>query len=111
MTLLVGGGVLAMATGARRLGALSFIIGAIITFATRSGYVSFLGFTGPELSADQSLFWGFQLAVLALGVVIVGFTAVKAQASKMTLATCAAAVIIAELSGRIAFYNLWHITM
>ncbi|VTP84808.1 anaerobic dimethyl sulfoxide reductase chain C [Proteus vulgaris] len=111
MTLLVGGGVLAMATGARRLGALSFIIGAIITFATRSGYVSFLGFTGPELSADQSLFWGFQLAVLALGVVIVGFTAVKAQASKMTLVTCAAAVIIAELSGRIAFYNLWHITM
>ncbi|MEQ4923004.1 dimethyl sulfoxide reductase anchor subunit family protein [Proteus hauseri] len=111
MTLLVGGGVLAMATGARRLGALSFIIGAIITLATRSGYVSFLGFTGPELSAEQTVFWGFQLAVLALGIVIVGFTALKAQASKMTLATCAAAVIIAELSGRIAFYNLWHITM
>ncbi|MEY2343900.1 hypothetical protein I3679_005470 [Proteus mirabilis] len=91
--------------------ALSFIIGAIITFAARSGYVSFLSFNGPELSAEQSLFWGFQLAVLALGIVVVGFSALKAQTSKVTLATCAAAVVIAELSGRIAFYNLWHITM
>ncbi|EMP2041020.1 TPA: dimethyl sulfoxide reductase anchor subunit [Proteus mirabilis] len=111
MTLLIGGGVLAMVSGARRLGALSFIIGAIITFAARSGYVSFLSFNGPELSAEQSLFWGFQLAVLALGIVVVGFSALKAQTSRVTLATCAAAVVIAELSGRIAFYNLWHITM
>ncbi|WP_286411775.1 DmsC/YnfH family molybdoenzyme membrane anchor subunit, partial [Proteus mirabilis] len=39
MTLLIVGGVLAMVSGARRLGALSCIIGAIITCAARSGYV------------------------------------------------------------------------
>ncbi|OAT35990.1 dimethyl sulfoxide reductase anchor subunit family protein [Proteus myxofaciens] len=111
MTLLVGGGALALATGARRLGALSFIIGAVITLAARSGYVSFLGFTAPELGAEQSVFWGFQLAVLALGIMVVGFASLKTQASRMTLATCAAAIILAELSGRIAFYNLWQITM
>lgn len=111
MTFLIGGGALAMTVGAKRLGAFAFIIGAIITLATRAGYVSFLGFTGPELGAAQSGFWGFQSAVLALGIIVIGFTAVKAQASKFTLATCAVAIILAELSGRIAFYNLWQITM
>ncbi len=42
----------------------------------------FLSFNGPELSAEQSLFWGFQLAVLALGIVVVGFSALKRKPQK-----------------------------
>jgi len=46
-------------------------------------------------------------------IALAGFIgmALKQRAPKATLVTCVAAVILAELAGRIAFYNLWQITM
>ncbi|EKT55569.1 dimethyl sulfoxide reductase anchor subunit family protein [Providencia sneebia] len=111
MTMFVGGGALAMAIGARGLGIASFLIGTIVIFASRAGYLSFLAETGPAISAEQTGFWGFQVIVLVIA--LAGFIgmALKQNAPKTLLATCASAVILAELAGRIAFYNLWQITM
>ncbi|EUD07600.1 DmsC/YnfH family molybdoenzyme membrane anchor subunit [Providencia alcalifaciens] len=110
-TLFVGGGALAMAIGARGLGLTSFLVGTFAIFASRASYQAFLGETAPALSAEQTGFWGFQVIVLAIALAaFVGF-AIKQRSPKVPLLTCAAAVLLAELSGRIAFYNLWQITM
>ncbi|BBG59247.1 DMSO reductase anchor subunit [Providencia rustigianii] len=110
-TMFVGGGALAIAIGARGLGIAAFLLGTLAIFASRAGYQAFLSETGPALSAEQTGFWGFQVVVLVIALAaFVGF-ALKQRAPKIPLATCAAAVLLAELSGRIAFYNLWQITM
>ncbi len=111
MTLLVGGGALAIAIGARQLGTLSFVVGALVIFATRAGYQGFLSDTGPLLSVEQSGFWGFQLVILALAVFVFAAAIMKQRMPKTVLASCAGAVMLAELAGRVAFYNLWQITM
>lgn len=111
MTLFVGGGALAILMGAQRLGSMAFLLGAVIIFATRAMYISFLGETGPEISAEQAGFWGFQLVVLALMLFIFPALLYRGGNSTAVLGICAIAVILAELSGRIAFYNLWQITM
>ncbi|MEQ5285036.1 MULTISPECIES: dimethyl sulfoxide reductase anchor subunit family protein [Providencia] len=111
MTLLVAGGTLAILFGAQRLGAMAFLIGSIMIFATRAAYVSFLGETGPGISAEQAGFWSFQLVVLAVMLFVYPALLYRGRNSFALLGLCALAVILAELSGRIAFYNLWQITM
>lgn len=111
MTLLVGGGALAVIIGARQLGVLCFIVGSVAIFASRAGYQSFLSESGPQLSAEQPPFWAFQLVILALAIFIFAVTVLKQRMPKTILVTCAGAVLMAELAGRIAFYNLWQITM
>lgn len=51
------------------------------------------------------------MVVLAIALAAFVGMALKQRAPRATLATCAAAVLLAELAGRIAFYNLWQITM
>lgn len=111
MTLLIAGGALAILFGAQRLGAMTFLIGSIIIFATRAAYVSFLGETGPEISAEQAGFWSFQLVVLAVMLFVYPALLYRGRNSSVILGLCVLAVILAELAGRIAFYNLWQITM
>lgn len=111
MTLLVGGGALAIFIGARPLGTLAFTLGAMVIFASHVGYQSFLGETSPLLGSEQTGFWGFQLVVLALALFAFAAMVLKEKAPKATLATCACVVLLAELSGRVAFYNLWQIAM
>lgn len=110
-TMFVGGGALAIAIGARGLGIASFLVGTFAIFASRAGYQAFLSETGSTLSAEQTGFWGFQVIVLTIALAgFIGMT-LKQRTPKFTLVACAAAVLLAELSGRIAFYNLWQITM
>lgn len=111
MTMLVGGGALAIAIGARGLGIAAFLIGTFAIFSSRANYQAFLTETGPALSSEQAGFWGFQVVVLAIALAAFIGMVLKQRAPKSTLATCAIAVLFAELSGRIAFYNLWQITM
>lgn len=111
MTMLVGGGALAIVIGARGLGIASFLIGTLAIFASRAGYQAFLSDTGPALSNEQTVFWGFQVVVLVIALAAFVGMALKQRTSKTILATSAAAVLLAELAGRIAFYNLWQITM
>ncbi|AJJ01013.1 DMSO reductase anchor subunit family protein [Yersinia pseudotuberculosis IP 32953] len=111
MTVLVGGGAFAMLTGARQLGAIALLAGAIVTLVNKPGYLTFLGQGSAELSSQQTLFWGIQILLLVLGVFVAAAALLKDKIPRATLAVCASALIIGELAGRIAFYNLWQIPM
>ncbi|CNB50968.1 anaerobic dimethyl sulfoxide reductase subunit B [Yersinia frederiksenii] len=111
MTVLVGGGAFAILTGARQLGASALLIGAIITLVNKPGYLSFLGQSSIELSSQQTLFWGIQILLLALGIFVAAAALLKDKIPRATLAVSASALVIGELAGRIAFYNLWQVAM
>ncbi|PVF12560.1 diguanylate cyclase, partial [Yersinia pestis] len=71
----------------------------------------FPGQGSAELSSQQTLFWGIQILLLVLGVFVAAAALLKDKIPRATLAVCASALIIGELAGRIAFYNLWQIPM
>ncbi|MFB5187166.1 dimethyl sulfoxide reductase anchor subunit family protein [Yersinia intermedia] len=111
MTVLVGGGAFAILTGARQLGALAVLVGAIVTLVNKPGYLSFLGQSSVELSSQQGLFWGIQILLLTLGIFVATAALLKDRIPRVTLAVSASALVIGELAGRIAFYNLWQVPM
>lgn len=111
MTVLVGGGAFAILTGARQLGASALLIGAIITLVNKPGYLSFLGQSSIELSSQQTLFWGIQILLLTLGIFVAAAALLKDRIPRATLAVSASGLVIGELAGRIAFYNLWQVAM
>lgn len=111
MTVLVGGGAFAILTGARQLGAVAVLIGAIVTLVNKPGYLSFLGQSSAELSSQQALFWGIQILLLTLGIFVAAAALLKDRIPRATLAVSASALVIGELAGRIAFYNLWQVPM
>lgn len=110
MTVLVGGGAFAILTGARQLGATALLVGAIVTLVNKPGYLSFLGHS-VELSSQQAVFWGGQILLLTLGIFVAAAALLKDQIPRTTLAVSASALVIGELAGRIAFYNLWQVPM
>ncbi|HDL6963197.1 TPA: dimethyl sulfoxide reductase anchor subunit [Yersinia enterocolitica] len=110
MTVLVGGGAFAILTGARQVGATALLVGAIVTLVNKPGYLSFLGQSSVELSSQQTIFWGVQILLLTLGI-FVAAALLKDRIPRATLAVSASALVIAELAGRIAFYNLWQVPM
>lgn len=111
MTVLVGGGAFAILTGARQIGALAVLVGAIVTLVNKPGYLSFLGQSSAELSSQQGLFWGIQILLLTLGIFVATAALLKDRIPRVTLAVSASALVIGELAGRIAFYNLWQVPM
>lgn len=111
MTVLVAGGALAILTGSHKLGALSLIVGTVTTMMSKPIYLGFLGQVSPELSAQQSTFWAIQLTMLALAVFVTAAVLLKDRVPRATLLVSASAIIIGELAGRIAFYNLWQVAM
>ncbi|MGM7745481.1 dimethyl sulfoxide reductase anchor subunit family protein [Yersinia enterocolitica] len=111
MTILVGGGAFAILIGARQVGATALLVGAIVTLVNKPGYLSFLGQSSVELSSQQTIFWGVQILLLTLGVFVAAAALLKDRIPRATLAVSASALVIAELAGRIAFYNLWQVPM
>ncbi|WP_145556564.1 dimethyl sulfoxide reductase anchor subunit family protein [Yersinia canariae] len=111
MTVLVGGGAFAILTGARQLGAIALLVGAIVTLVNKPGYLSFLGQSSMELSSQQTVFWGVQILLLTLGIFVAAAALLKDRIPRATLAVSASALVIGELAGRIAFYNLWQVPM
>ncbi|MDA5544221.1 MULTISPECIES: dimethyl sulfoxide reductase anchor subunit family protein [Yersinia] len=111
MTVLVGGGAFAILTGARQLGATALLVGAIVTLVNKPGYLSFLGHSSVDLSSQQSVFWGVQILLLTLGIFVAAAALLKDRIPRTTLAVSASALVIGELAGRIAFYNLWQVPM
>ncbi|CFR17286.1 dimethyl sulfoxide reductase anchor subunit family protein [Yersinia kristensenii] len=111
MTVLVGGGAFAILTGARQLGATALLVGAIVTLVNKPGYLSFLGQSSVELSSQQTVFWGVQVLLLTLGIFVAAAALLKDRIPRTTLAVSASALVIGELAGRIAFYNLWQVPM
>lgn len=109
LTPLIGGGILAGLFGLR-LGLLVSVLAILASFCLRPGYMSTLMSADGVLTAAQTSWFTAQAALLAVG--IVGVVAWSRRKSSVTvLAMTAVVVIVAELVGRIAFYNLWTLPM
>lgn len=109
LTPLIGGGILAGLFGLR-LGLLVSVLAILVSFCLRPGYVSTLMSADDALTAAQTSWFTAQAALLALGIVGV-VTWARLKSSVTVLAMTAVVVIVAELVGRIAFYNLWTLPM
>ncbi|HAT1573902.1 TPA: dimethyl sulfoxide reductase anchor subunit [Raoultella ornithinolytica] len=106
LTPLISGGALAALFGIRRLGLMVSVVAILFSFCLRPGYMSTLMAADGMLTAAQNSWFTAQAALLAIGVVgAVVYTRLKT--GHAMLATMALVVIVAELVGRIAFYNLW----
>ncbi|MFV0481101.1 MAG: dimethyl sulfoxide reductase anchor subunit family protein [Campylobacteraceae bacterium] len=110
-TLLVGGGAVAALVGARKLGIIALFVGVILSFAFKPFYFSFLGEISPMLTSEQTTFWLVQLVCLAIALFFGAITLFKKENVASFLSIAAIAVVIGELSSRVAFYNLWSIPM
>lgn len=110
LTPLIGGGALAALFGVRRLGLIVSVLAILASFCLRPGYMSTLMSADGILTAAQTSWFTAQAALLALGVMgAVVYT--RLRKGRTMLATMALVVIVAELAGRIAFYNLWTLPM
>lgn len=110
MTVLMGGGAVALSLGAKKSGAIALLVGVVLSLLFKPEYYAFINHIAPELAPQQWLFWGIQLLCIAFG----GFIAISSLLKKDSYAlllTGASLVMIGEFSARAAFYNLWMITM
>ncbi|MBK4716809.1 MULTISPECIES: dimethyl sulfoxide reductase anchor subunit family protein [Tenebrionibacter/Tenebrionicola group] len=110
LTPLIGGGALAAALGARRLGLVVSIVGIIVSFCLRPGYLSSLLLADAPLAAAQSGWFTAQAVLLAAGA-LGALLYIRTRHGQGLLYASAGVVIVAELLGRIAFYNLWTLPM
>lgn len=110
LTPLIGGGALAAALGVCRLGLIVSIVGIIVSFCLRPGYLSTILLADAPLAAAQSDWFTAQTVLLAAGT-LGALVYIRARSGQTLLFASAVVVVAAELIGRIAFYNLWTLPM
>ncbi|SQI44474.1 DMSO reductase anchor subunit [Leminorella richardii] len=111
LTAPVCGGIIAAALGAVRLGALFGALGAGLSLALRSGYIDALAAANERLVQAQETWFTAQMALLVVVLAFCMMTFIGRLNNRAVLALVALLAIAAELAGRVAFYNLWFITM
>ncbi|MDR3439066.1 DmsC/YnfH family molybdoenzyme membrane anchor subunit [Telmatospirillum sp.] len=110
LTSLVTGGALAALLGARRLGLVISLIGIVVSFCIRPAYLAWLMQANAELAPRQTTWFTAQLVLLAIAVCAGLWTLWRERRYSM-VALNLVLVVVAELVGRIAFYNLWTLPM
>lgn len=111
LTVLISGGMCALALGVRKFGSLSVIIGVALSLATRSGYMTFLHEQVPHLMDAQTTFWYGYLFAVTVALLAALWSMVRRQISTPIYVGAAGVVLVGELASRITFYNLWWFTM
>ncbi|PVZ86311.1 diguanylate cyclase [Serratia sp. S1B] len=111
LTVLISGGMCALALGVRKLGSLSVITGGAISLATRAGYMTFLHEQVPHLMDAQTLFWYGYIFAVIVALLAAFWSIFKRQVFTPIYLSSAGIVLLGELASRITFYNLWWITM
>lgn len=109
MTVFIGGGACAMVIGARKLGALTLLIGIALSLFFKPEYFAIITQNSSTLATAQLRFWGLQLLCLAIGAFIAGIAIARPQPYQIVFTFGAIIVLIGELAARIAFYNLWSV--
>ncbi|WP_392559902.1 dimethyl sulfoxide reductase anchor subunit family protein [Orbus mooreae] len=110
-TMLILGGVTITVFGIRKLGIICFTIGSIIVLTTKLPYIHFVSGITPDLAQAQYCFWLIQCGTLGIALIITFINSFKCGKSTAIYAAVAILALVGELSGRIAFYNLWAIPM
>ncbi|WEM40884.1 dimethyl sulfoxide reductase anchor subunit [Photobacterium sp. DA100] len=111
VSVFITGGALAAVLGAFRHGIAVSIAAVFVTLALRFDYITFVTGVEPVLAAQQSSLWVTQAIALLIGGALAFFALMKQKSAPPILLSVCSLVIIAELVGRVSFYNLWSITM
>ncbi|MBC7005244.1 dimethyl sulfoxide reductase anchor subunit [Photobacterium sp. BZF1] len=111
LTVLVAGGAFALMLGAHKLGFATLAVGALVSLAAKPNYIGFVTQAAPELAVNQYSLWGAQAVALLVAVLIGCGIFSQKGAAKPLLIAGAGVMLVGELIGRIAFYNLWAIPM
>lgn len=110
-SMLILGGLLAITFDIRKIGFIFFFIGALIVLVTKIPYINFIDQHSPQLAIAQYCWWQIQCGLLVLAMLITLINSRKQRHSTAIYAISLLLAIVAELCGRIAFYNLWAISM
>lgn len=111
LTVLVVGGTFAVMAGAHKVGTAAITGGVLVSLAAKPDYIGFVTQQVPELAVQQYMLWGLQSVMLVVAAAVCLIALVRKEVMKPVLIGGAAMVLVGELLGRIAFYNLWAIPM
>lgn len=111
MTVVVAGSAMAVAFGSGRIALFTLVAGALVSVAAKPDYVGFVVKQAPSLASAQYMLWAFQVLTILIALAAGIFYATKENAPKALAFSAAVLVIVGELVGRVAFYNLWQIPM
>lgn len=110
LTVFTSGGLVAAALGAGRKAAWMAIAGIVVSLLIRPSYISILWQANNTVASEQTLWFGLQVLFMLIALILTLFILFK-RLPRNWVYFSALSVIAAELLGRIAFYNMWAITM
>ncbi|KFA58314.1 hypothetical protein A9G48_05600 [Gilliamella sp. wkB18] len=110
-SMLVLGGIAATIFGLYRIGIIFFFIGVILILLLKIPYINLMASVSPELTSKQYIWMLIQCLLLVLALALVIVNIYRSKQSIIIYAIVFIIVLIAELCGRVAFYNLWTIQM
>lgn len=113
LTALICGGALATSLTKQKVGCVISCVAILILLAISPYYFAFLNHAGADITGIDSWFWGAKFVLLTIGfVLLVIYSALAKSMLNPRLAYIASGLfVIAEIAGRIGFYDLWAIGM
>ncbi|WP_085247543.1 dimethyl sulfoxide reductase anchor subunit family protein [Gilliamella mensalis] len=110
-TMLVLGAIAATVFGLYKIGVILFFIGTMLILFLKIPYLNLMALISPELTAKQHIWMLIQCILLLLALILVILNIFRSKQSTIIYIIAFIIILIAELCGRIAFYNLWTIPM
>ena len=109
--MLVLGGIAVTWLGLYRVGYCAFFIGSLLILLLKMPYLKLMSEIAPDLTSNQYCWIIAQCALLIISITLVLFAILRKQHQTMIYLLAFIGVFIAEICGRITFYNLWMITV
>ena len=109
--MLVLGGIAVTWLGLYRIGYCAFFIGSLLILLLKTPYLKLMSEIAPDLTSNQYCWIIAQCALLIISITLVLFAILRKQHQTMIYLLAFIGVFIAEICGRITFYNLWMITV
>ncbi|MBI0061351.1 dimethyl sulfoxide reductase anchor subunit [Gilliamella sp. M0320] len=109
--MLVLGGIAVTWLGIYRVGYCAFFIGSLLILLLKMPYLKLMSEIAPDLTSNQYCWIIAQCALLIISITLVLFAILRKQHQTMIYLLAFIGVFIAEICGRITFYNLWMITV
>ena len=109
--MLVLGGIAVTWLGLYRIGYCAFFIGSLLILLLKMPYLKLMSEIAPDLTSNQYCWIIAQCALLIISITLVLFAILRKQHQVMIYLLAFIGVFIAEICGRITFYNLWMITV
>lgn len=103
------GGALCLVWLPNRFNVIVTVVATLLSFFIVPSYMAFLADTAPAMLTNGMQFWDAKLVLYGLALVFALFGYQKSYRT-VTLGCCGL-FLLAELAGRVAFYDLWSITM